>query len=152
MLNPAALEERTADLVGRPLAKAASALVPGEMIFLGPDPETAVVGVVARNVSRGARGGRIYLRAGTSVAYDPEMTFLLEYPAVNVWSADAYGDGRHSGTRWALYRDDDEVGADTSGIYAAGPVTEGEYLGYDDDWLYGDAARDFLATATYDES
>lgn len=135
------------DKVGRPLTKPAINLKLGETFRLGPDEDDEVVIVLANDVAR-----KLTLNRGRTMEYDELLEVVLYYPAVNVWSADAYGNGEHTGTRWTLYVDDDEVGALTHIIEAGGPVPEGsEYHGIDDDWLYGQEAWDFLATAIEDE-
>lgn len=68
---------------------------------------------------------------------------------VNVWDADVYGNGEHTGLRWTVYENDPEMGAMTHDIHDSGafPITDDPEINAmksDDDWLFGLDAVQFL--------
>lgn len=67
-------------------------------------------------------------------------------PALNVYGAPYVGEGETP--RWALYRDTGAT-TDTGYVVASGEVPADHPLyGAEDEWLYGDDARAFLAAVT----
>ena len=146
--DPAKIDLNSRDRVGRPLVKLASQLVPGDTIHMGPSYD-APVAIVRANTGRSLKVAQQSLPV-RSFRYDDEMTFLVFWPAVNVYSY-PYTDNEGE-SRWALYIDDDEEGAITAEEEARGPIPPGTpEFGNEDDWLYETDARDFLATAVLDK-
>ena len=65
---------------------------------------------------------------------------------VDVWDADLFGDGTHSGDRWTIYPINADGNIDTDSILARGQLPAGlaeKYAG-ESEWLYGSEVTGFL--------